>query len=98
MSTRTDRGARREQREPVVAEEGKPGSEKAARARCPICRAPTVHEFRPFCSRRCSDVDLSRWLSASYAIAGGGADADEDGDDAAAAAQAPTAKPEAGHE
>ena len=55
---------------------------KGAGGRCPICKAPTLHEFRPFCSRRCADVDLSRWLSGSYAIAGGGADADEDGDEA----------------
>ena len=55
---------------------------KPVGGRCPICRAPTVHAFRPFCSRRCGDVDLSRWLSGSYAIAGGGADADEDGDEA----------------
>ena len=55
---------------------------KVAGGRCPICKASTVHEFRPFCSRRCADVDLARWLSGSYAIAGGGADADEDGDEA----------------
>jgi uncharacterized protein len=48
--------------------------------RCSICRRPTVHEFRPFCSRRCADVDLSRWLTGAYAVAGGGADADEDGE------------------
>ena len=56
----------------------------AGHARCPICRAPTEAAFRPFCSRRCSDVDLSRWLTGTYAIAGGDSDADEDGDDAAA--------------
>ncbi|MEQ1616294.1 MAG: DNA gyrase inhibitor YacG [Hyphomicrobiaceae bacterium] len=56
----------------------------ARRARCPICRAPTEAAFRPFCSKRCSDVDLSRWLTGTYAIAGGDSDADEDGDDAAA--------------
>jgi uncharacterized protein len=49
-------------------------------ARCPICKAATETLFRPFCSKRCSDVDLSRWLNGSYAIASGGADADEDGD------------------
>jgi uncharacterized protein len=54
-----------------------------AYARCPICKRPTTTEFRPFCSKRCADVDLSRWLTGSYAIASGGADADEDGDDAA---------------
>ena len=60
-----------------------PRSGKASGGRCPICREPTDVEYRPFCSRRCRDVDLSRWLSGTYAIPGGQADADEDGDDAA---------------
>ncbi len=54
----------------------KPTSRRA----CPICKAPASHDYRPFCSRRCADVDLSRWLSGRYAIAGGDADEDEDGD------------------
>ena len=37
--------------------------------KCPICRKPTVEAYRPFCSRRCSDVDLQRWFSGRYAIA-----------------------------
>jgi hypothetical protein len=37
---------------------------------CPICRKPTAPAYRPFCSRRCADVDLGRWLSGRYAIAG----------------------------
>ncbi len=52
--------------------------------RCPICKAPTEMAFRPFCSARCRDVDLSRWLRGGYAIPGGQAEADEDGDDAGA--------------
>ena len=48
--------------------------------RCPVCKAETVHEMRPFCSKRCKDVDLARWLGGGYAIAGGNGDADEDGD------------------
>ncbi|HTQ15486.1 MAG TPA: DNA gyrase inhibitor YacG [Rhizomicrobium sp.] len=39
----------------------------AARA-CPICRKPQDARFRPFCSRRCADVDLGRWLKGGYAI------------------------------
>ena len=35
---------------------------------CPICGKPGIHEYRPFCSKRCADVDLNRWLSGSYAI------------------------------
>jgi endogenous inhibitor of DNA gyrase (YacG/DUF329 family) len=36
--------------------------------RCPICEKPAVEQFRPFCSKRCADVDLHRWLSGTYAI------------------------------
>lgn len=36
--------------------------------RCPICGKPSEHAFFPFCSKRCADVDLSRWLKGSYAI------------------------------
>ncbi len=51
--------------------------------RCPNCGHPAVSDFRPFCSGRCKDVDLSRWLRGSYAIPAGGVDEDEDGDSAA---------------
>lgn len=36
--------------------------------RCPICEAPTVETYAPFCSRRCADVDLHRWLTGNYAV------------------------------
>jgi len=35
---------------------------------CPVCRAPAVHRFRPFCSQRCADVDLGRWVKGNYRI------------------------------
>ena len=35
---------------------------------CPICGKPAVAEYRPFCSKRCADVDLQRWLTGGYAI------------------------------
>ncbi|MCJ2057733.1 DNA gyrase inhibitor YacG [Methylobacterium sp. J-048] len=38
------------------------------RPACPICRRPEAEEFRPFCSQRCADVDLGRWLNERYAI------------------------------
>lgn len=38
------------------------------RRRCPICSAATVHRYQPFCSRRCADVDLGRWLKGNYSI------------------------------
>ena len=50
-------------------------------APCPICGKPPVQQFRPFCSGRCRDVDLNRWLKGVYAIPVTESD-DEDGDDA----------------
>jgi uncharacterized protein len=35
---------------------------------CPICGKPADPKLRPFCSRRCADVDLHRWLSGVYAV------------------------------
>ena len=35
---------------------------------CPICGKPAVASFRPFCGKRCADVDLNRWLSGVYAV------------------------------
>ena len=35
---------------------------------CPICSKPTADRYTPFCSRRCADVDLARWLNGSYAV------------------------------
>ncbi|NPD16220.1 DNA gyrase inhibitor YacG [Xinfangfangia sp. D13-10-4-6] len=37
---------------------------------CPVCGKPTEAASRPFCSKRCADVDLARWLGGSYRIAG----------------------------
>ncbi len=54
------------------------GSAKASARTCPICGKPTEHAYRPFCSRRCADVDLNRWLSGVYAIPGR-PDDEEDG-------------------
>ena len=35
---------------------------------CPICGKLAVEQYRPFCSKRCADVDLNRWLSGVYAV------------------------------
>ena len=35
---------------------------------CPICKRPATPRYRPFCSRRCADVDLGRWVTGGYAI------------------------------
>jgi hypothetical protein len=46
---------------------------------CAICGKPQVDGFRPFCSRRCADVDLHRWLAGVYAVSVV-EDEDEDGE------------------
>jgi uncharacterized protein len=35
---------------------------------CPICNKETNEQYRPFCAKRCADVDLHRWLGGQYAI------------------------------
>jgi len=47
---------------------------------CPICGKPASEADRPFCSRRCADIDLHRWLSGAYALP---ARPDDDEDDSA---------------
>ncbi len=44
---------------------------------CPICKQLAQPEFRPFCSKRCADVDLGRWLKGSYVVAGQDGEADD---------------------
>ena len=60
---------------PADAGPGKAPTEKAGKETgkekpCPICGKPAILASRPFCSERCRDVDLNRWLSNSYAIPG----------------------------
>ena len=35
---------------------------------CPICDKETEKQYRPFCSKRCADIDLGRWMTGSYAV------------------------------
>ena len=37
---------------------------------CPICGKPADPKYRPFCSGRCADIDLGRWLRGDYVIPG----------------------------
>lgn len=46
---------------------------------CPICGKPAQPDYRPFCSRRCADVDLGRWLTEGYRIP---AESENEADDA----------------
>jgi endogenous inhibitor of DNA gyrase (YacG/DUF329 family) len=43
-------------------------------AECPLCGKPAAEGFKPFCSKRCADIDLGRWLKGGYAIPGSPAD------------------------
>lgn len=36
---------------------------------CPVCKKPADTKFTPFCSDRCSKIDLGRWFSESYTVA-----------------------------
>jgi endogenous inhibitor of DNA gyrase (YacG/DUF329 family) len=57
---------------------------------CPICGKDTAEAYRPFCSKRCADVDLSRWLGERYAIP---SDDPEDAEEAARALGEAPVKP-----
>jgi endogenous inhibitor of DNA gyrase (YacG/DUF329 family) len=35
---------------------------------CPVCRKPVEAAYRPFCSKRCADIDLGRWFGETYAM------------------------------
>jgi endogenous inhibitor of DNA gyrase (YacG/DUF329 family) len=60
-------------------EDAKAGKAKPATKSCPICGKPATETSKPFCSERCRDVDLNRWLSDSYKIPAA-RDDDEDAD------------------
>ena len=53
----------------------------AARRPCPVCGRPAAVAHRPFCSPRCRDVDLGRWLKGLYVIPGNAWGDDEEGAD-----------------
>ncbi|MGF7163131.1 hypothetical protein FHS85_004789 [Rhodoligotrophos appendicifer] len=44
---------------------------------CAVCGKTTVQKYHPFCSARCADVDLHRWLSGHYRIPGSAVDLEE---------------------
>jgi endogenous inhibitor of DNA gyrase (YacG/DUF329 family) len=61
-----------------------PGENKVVRVtgrRCPICGRPAIAAHRPFCSRRCADLDLGRWLNGDYRVASDDAPGDDDGEE-----------------
>jgi len=38
--------------------------------KCPLCKASNTKTYAPFCSKRCSDIDLGRWLNGQYSLPG----------------------------
>ncbi|MGH6864619.1 MAG: DNA gyrase inhibitor YacG [Methyloceanibacter sp.] len=58
---------------PIRPRNGKAGSAddvRKATGRCPVCAKPVVRQHRPFCSKRCAEIDLGRWLKGAYAVPG----------------------------
>lgn len=44
---------------------------------CPICAKDTDKTYRPFCSKRCADLDLAKWLGGGYALPGATVDPED---------------------
>ena len=66
----------------IEGDEPAKADEAPARVRkCPICGKPRVDRYRPFCSKRCAEVDLHRWFTGAYAIPAVEEDASAEGDD-----------------
>jgi len=45
-----------------------PPAPPRAQRPCPRCGKPAVARYRPFCSSRCADIDLGRWLNGDYRV------------------------------
>ena len=65
------------------AEPEPPVPQKPVR-KCAICEKPAAGKYLPFCSKRCADVDLARWVNGGYAVP---SSAPEDIEEAVQAAQ-----------
>ncbi|MEM7268087.1 MAG: DNA gyrase inhibitor YacG [Pseudomonadota bacterium] len=35
---------------------------------CPICNNDVSQKYRPFCSKKCADIDLGKWMTGAYAL------------------------------
>ena len=56
---------------------------------CAMCAKDAAKAYRPFCSKRCADLDLGKWLSGAYAVA---SVSEDDADELAIALHEQTAK------
>ncbi|MDG4719964.1 MULTISPECIES: DNA gyrase inhibitor YacG [Thalassospira] len=43
-------------------------STKTVSSDCVVCGSPATEKYKPFCSKRCADRDLGKWLNESYSI------------------------------
>jgi endogenous inhibitor of DNA gyrase (YacG/DUF329 family) len=50
------------------------------RGKCPVCGKPSERATHPFCSKRCADIDLGRWLTGGYSIPGTDSNKPDDDD------------------
>lgn len=57
---------------------------------CPICQKESAARFRPFCSQRCADIDLGKWLTGQYAVP---SQSEDDADDLLQALEEEQKKP-----
>jgi endogenous inhibitor of DNA gyrase (YacG/DUF329 family) len=62
---RAERDRRTRKKEPAGSAPEAGGSKGG---RCPICGRARVQAYRPFCSKRCAEIDLGRWLKESYRV------------------------------
>ncbi|MCJ8323439.1 MAG: DNA gyrase inhibitor YacG [Rhizobiales bacterium] len=46
--------------------------------KCVMCKHISVERFKPFCSKRCADLDLGKWLNGSYVVSDDGQDDEND--------------------
>ncbi len=47
-------------------------------APCPLCKKPADQAHLPFCSKRCADIDLGRWLKGVYVLPGAASGPDDE--------------------
>lgn len=45
-------------------------TDAAPKGKCPECGKPIEQTYRPFCSKRCADVDLGKWFNEEYTLPG----------------------------
>jgi endogenous inhibitor of DNA gyrase (YacG/DUF329 family) len=62
--------SRRAPQAPLPGKQAKATPARKTLPTCPICGKSSLREYRPFCSKRCADIDLGHWLGGRYAVPG----------------------------